>query len=177
MATRKFICKRGSLDEFFSDNGTNFKGARNEMSNAKQKISAECAESVSSPAIKWHFIPPGTPHMGGSWERMVRSVATKDADQMVDDEVELVEELRDVYKWSQYLVDKMYYANGVCYEPEYKNNLDGLNHAVVAVGYGILKGGDYWLIKNSWFNYWGNDGYALMAVKGNNCGLTTAATY
>lgn len=70
-----------------------------------------------------------------------------------------------------------YYANGVYYEPECKNNLDGLDHAVLAVGYGKLKGEDYWLIKNSWSNYWGNDGYALMAMKENNCGLTTDATY
>lgn len=70
-----------------------------------------------------------------------------------------------------------YYANGVYYEPECRNNLDGLDHAVLAVGYGKLKGEDYWLIKNSWSNYWGNDGYALMAMKDNNCGLTTDATY
>lgn len=70
-----------------------------------------------------------------------------------------------------------YYANGVYYEPECKNILDGLDHAVLAVGYGKLNGEDYWLIKNSWSNMWGNDGYALMAMKDNNCGLATDATY
>ncbi|XP_065089696.1 digestive cysteine proteinase 1-like [Ochlerotatus camptorhynchus] len=70
-----------------------------------------------------------------------------------------------------------YYANGVYYKPKCKNNLDGLDQAVVVVGYGKLKGEDYWLIKNSWSNYWGNDRYALMAVKANNCGLTTDAMY
>ncbi|XP_053668625.1 digestive cysteine proteinase 1 [Anopheles marshallii] len=70
-----------------------------------------------------------------------------------------------------------FYSNGVYYEPECKNKLDELDHAVLAVGYGQLNGEDYWLIKNSWSNYWGNDGYALMAVKDNNCGLTTDATY
>uniref|UniRef100_A0A2M3ZE63 Putative cathepsin l n=1 Tax=Anopheles braziliensis TaxID=58242 RepID=A0A2M3ZE63_9DIPT len=70
-----------------------------------------------------------------------------------------------------------FYSNGVYYEPECKNKLDELDHAVLAVGYGKLNGQDYWLIKNSWSNYWGNDGYALMAVKDNNCGLTTDATY
>ncbi|XP_058066919.1 digestive cysteine proteinase 1 [Anopheles bellator] len=70
-----------------------------------------------------------------------------------------------------------FYSNGVYYEPECKSKLDELDHAVLAVGYGKLNGEDYWLIKNSWSNYWGNDGYALMAVKDNNCGLTTDATY
>lgn len=70
-----------------------------------------------------------------------------------------------------------YYANGVYYEPECKNKLEQLDHAVLAVGYGKLNGEDYWLIKNSWSNHWGNDGYALMAIKENNCGITTDATY
>ncbi|XP_055628092.1 digestive cysteine proteinase 1 [Toxorhynchites rutilus septentrionalis] len=70
-----------------------------------------------------------------------------------------------------------YYANGIYYDPECKNKLEQLDHAVLAVGYGKLNGEDYWLIKNSWSNYWGNDGYALMAMKDNNCGITTDATY
>uniref|UniRef100_U5EWS0 Putative cathepsin l cathepsin l n=1 Tax=Corethrella appendiculata TaxID=1370023 RepID=U5EWS0_9DIPT len=70
-----------------------------------------------------------------------------------------------------------FYSHGIYYEPECKNNLDGLDHAVLAVGYGTIDGNDYWLIKNSWSNYWGNDGYALMSVKDNNCGVMTDATF
>ncbi|KAI4482319.1 hypothetical protein M0804_008870 [Polistes exclamans] len=57
------------------------------------------------------------------------------------------------------------------------NTEDKLDHAVLAVGYGTLKGKAYWLIKNSWSNYWGNDGYILMAQKDNNCGVLTTPTY
>lgn len=91
MAIRRFICRRGSPDEFFSDNGTNFKGASNEMTRAVKEIKTECAESIVSPAIKWHFIPPSTPHMGGVWERMVKSV--KAAMKAIDDGRKLTDEV------------------------------------------------------------------------------------
>lgn len=58
-----------------------------------------------------------------------------------------------------------------------KNDVDGLDHAVLLVGYGTISGKDYWLIKNSWSNYWGNDGYVLMAAEDNNCGVMTTPTY
>jgi len=70
-----------------------------------------------------------------------------------------------------------FYSNGVYYENECNNDVAGLDHAVLAVGYGELNGEKYWLVKNSWSTYWGNDGYVLMSQKNNNCGVATAATY
>jgi len=70
-----------------------------------------------------------------------------------------------------------FYSNGVYFEEKCNNNVDGLDHAVLAVGYGELNGQKYWLVKNSWSTYWGNDGYVLMSQKDNNCGVATAATY
>lgn len=58
-----------------------------------------------------------------------------------------------------------------------ENGPDDLDHAVLAVGYGVLDGQPYWLVKNSWSTYWGNDGYVLMSMKDNNCGVATGATY
>lgn len=70
-----------------------------------------------------------------------------------------------------------FYSHGVYYEPACKNGTDDLDHAVLAVGYGVLNNQSYWLVKNSWSSYWGNSGFILMSMKDNNCGVATDATY
>ncbi|CAL8294687.1 unnamed protein product [Merluccius merluccius] len=71
----------------------------------------------------------------------------------------------------------VFYSHGVYYEPACGKTMDDLDHAVLAVGYGTLGEEPYWLVKNSWSTYWGNDGYVLMSMKDNNCGVTTDATF
>lgn len=59
----------------FSDNGTNFTASDKELKNAKVKLNHVHIQRVTSrQGIKWHFISPRAPHMGGCWERLVRSV-------------------------------------------------------------------------------------------------------
>lgn len=71
----------------------------------------------------------------------------------------------------------VFYDHGLYVEPACKNGVDDLDHAVLLVGYGKIFGKDYWLIKNSWSTYWGNDGYVLFSQKDNMCGVTTQTTY
>lgn len=52
-----------------------------------------------------------------------------------------------------------------------------VNHAVLAVGYGVENGVPYWLIKNSWGKDWGVDGYFKMELGKNMCGVSTCASY
>ncbi|XP_065075022.1 uncharacterized protein LOC135698818 [Ochlerotatus camptorhynchus] len=71
MAIRRFVCRRGKPIEFFSDNGTNFQGASKQI---MQKIEGNCEEELTDSRTRWNFNPPSAPHMGGIWERLVRSV-------------------------------------------------------------------------------------------------------
>ncbi|XP_062557895.1 uncharacterized protein LOC134222751 [Armigeres subalbatus] len=74
MAIHRFIGRRGWPIEFFSDNGTNLRGASKEVVEAAQDIRDDCADQLTNARTKWTFNPPAAPHMGGVWERLVRSV-------------------------------------------------------------------------------------------------------
>jgi cathepsin L len=72
-----------------------------------------------------------------------------------------------------------FYDSGVYFNPNCKNDLNDLDHEVLVVGYGTDPvGGDYWLVKNSWSEYWGENGFIKMARnRNNNCGIATQPNY
>ncbi|XP_033179288.1 uncharacterized protein LOC117152278 [Bombus impatiens] len=78
-ALRRFIARRGYCSTIHSDNGTNFRGASNELrelhdllqsDDHKEKVTAFLADKQ----IEWRFIPPHSPHFGGLWEAAVKSL-------------------------------------------------------------------------------------------------------
>lgn len=61
-AIENFVARRGVPKEFRCDNGTNFVAA------------AKVYRGPFGDRPQWIFNPPAAPHMGGAWERLVRSV-------------------------------------------------------------------------------------------------------
>ncbi len=78
---RRFVARRGCPSHLFSDNGTNFIGAREEIRELQKLTeSKETTEAISgftqAHGITWHLIPPRAPHFGGLWEAAVKSMKT-----------------------------------------------------------------------------------------------------
>lgn len=74
-AFQRFTSRRGRPTDVYSDNGTNFQGADNELRRtfvATLKNPA-LSDNFATVGIRWHFIPASAPHFGGLWEAGVKS--------------------------------------------------------------------------------------------------------
>lgn len=69
------MSRRGMCSHIYSDNATNFIGAkkilRNYFYNSSKNQSI--ADVMANRGVQWHFIPPAAPHFGGLWEAAVKS--------------------------------------------------------------------------------------------------------
>jgi len=71
-----------------------------------------------------------------------------------------------------------FYHHGVYFDENCSP--ENLDHGVLAVGYGKDRktGEEYWIVKNSWSEAWGHDGYIYMARNRDNaCGIASKASY
>lgn len=79
-ALRRFIARRGPVRSIRSDNGGNFIGCENEFVKEIEKMDKDKISSFllsnNCDWIIWERNPPVSSHMGGVWERMIRSVRT-----------------------------------------------------------------------------------------------------
>ena len=72
---RCFTAIRGPVQSLLSDRGTNFVGARNEMEKAMEEMMNPTTVSyLTARKCVFKFNVPSASHMGGSWERLIRTV-------------------------------------------------------------------------------------------------------
>lgn len=81
-ALRRFIARRGPVRQIRSDQGTNLMGAEKELKKDLKKMDNVrirqylCHHYHADWLIEWKPNPPAASHMGGVWERQIRSVRT-----------------------------------------------------------------------------------------------------
>jgi len=77
LALRRMIGRRGNIRIIRSDNGSNFVGAKNELNSALKEMDQEkikrFLQNKGTDWLVWKFNTPLASHMGGVWERQIRS--------------------------------------------------------------------------------------------------------
>jgi len=67
-----------------------------------------------------------------------------------------------------------FYTSGIIDDPSCGQMVD---HVVANVGWGVMSGDQYWILKNSWGTSWGLNGYVLVARGKNMCGIATESEF
>lgn len=88
-ALRRFVGRRGRCNVIHADCGTNFIGARNQLSSLMQQAS-------SAEKIEFKFNPPAAPHFGGIWEIQIKA-AKSHLYRVIGDQVLTFEELTTLF--------------------------------------------------------------------------------
>lgn len=71
-ALHRFIFRKGVPSDIYSDCGTNFKGANQQLQRTFSKICSQTTYTNTIPCT-WHSNPPTVPHFGEIWEAAVKS--------------------------------------------------------------------------------------------------------
>lgn len=77
-ALKRFLARRGPVQCLYTDNGTNFVGARSYLRDLYNFLTKEYRsnfeDELAENRISFKFSPPSAPHFGGCWESMVKVV-------------------------------------------------------------------------------------------------------
>lgn len=80
--------------------------------------------------------------------------------------------------------DFMYYKEGIYHHVDIElkggfNPFHLVNHGVLIVGYGVSNetGEKYWIVKNSWGEEWGEEGYFRIRRGINECNIESMAVF
>ena len=95
-ALRRFINRRGKVHELRCNQGKNFVGGRNELNAALREVNTDSSKNFlvtqDCDLIEFKMNMPSASHMGGIWERLIRTVRSvlsgllEDHAQQLDDE-------------------------------------------------------------------------------------------
>jgi len=79
----------------------------------------------------------------------------------------------------QVIDDFRHYSHGVYSSDTCKNGAMDVNHAVLAVGYGVCGKckKPYYIVKNSWGTEWGDEGYFKIEAGVNMCGIAQCNSF
>lgn len=103
---RAILTRRGPSVQFFSDNGKNFVGSRNQLIKDIAEMSEARGQDVADRhKIDWKFIPAYSPWMGGAWERLIQSIK-KTMDYLMTEATPRENELRDVLMEAEFLMNR-----------------------------------------------------------------------
>ena len=78
-ALSRFTDRRGCPSQIYSDNGTNFQGTANKLTEFHQLLQCpdfkrQSSHLTSKRRIVWKFSPPRASHYGGLWESSIKSM-------------------------------------------------------------------------------------------------------
>ncbi|XP_076230308.1 uncharacterized protein LOC116434332 [Nomia melanderi] len=77
-AIKRFFARRGRSRIIYSDNGSNFIGANNEIRELTTFVNSKehkgkLKRYLTDEGVNWSFSPPRSPHFGGLWEAAVKA--------------------------------------------------------------------------------------------------------
>ncbi|CAG9828866.1 unnamed protein product [Diabrotica balteata] len=70
-----------------------------------------------------------------------------------------------------------FYSSGIFDDKKCVNDSGYLDHGILVVGYGEENGKPYWIVKNSWGQDWGEQGYFRLLRNADLCGLALMTSY
>nr|XP_053620905.1 uncharacterized protein LOC128681202 [Plodia interpunctella] len=99
-AFKRFLSRRGPVRHMYSDNGTNYVGAKRSISELQGFLSSkhfntEYGRILAENRIDWSFNAPAASHFGGDWESNIKSLKTH-LFRVVGDQILSFEELSTV---------------------------------------------------------------------------------
>ena len=73
------MARRGRSHNIYSDNVTRFKGVNNTLCELRKMLNSDTFQEeinnfMTTEGVRWHFIPPDSPHFGSLWEAGIKSM-------------------------------------------------------------------------------------------------------